>query len=256
MTAGLAMITECVICKKTLGNDSRENGFIFCYEHRKCSICNTDLSARETKWCYDKYVEENSEPELEKIDFTKLEVYHARCYTLRHSQSLIQLTQVEFDYLNLTRLIIEPNMDKSQLENEKDADTASARFIANMTYEQQQMCLSRMQASVAQVALALRLNPTKKKAEADVREKEKFNRARTEALTSSRPNTKSSEDSEEVQLGVFMEAHGLSERKIALEYMRRRNKQVKALMVALKIDEKAAIGMADGIMIKGGFYNK
>lgn len=248
--------TECIICAKPLGADSRSEGYFFCHEHRKCTVCKEDLTSRETRWCYDKYVEECEEKDLSKIKFDVIEVIHARCYTLRHTDSLVKITQSEFDYLNLIRLMIEPDMDLDRTGNENAAYEKSARFIANMNFEQQQMHLSRIQACVAQVQNAINLNPLKKKESLNEREKEKFARAKREALTSSRPDNKTSEDSEELQLGAFMELHGLTERKLALDYMKRRNKQVKNLRDALKISEQDAIAMADGIMIKGGFYKK
>lgn len=250
--------TECIICAKPLGSDSRNEGYYFCHEHRKCTVCTEILTAHEAKWCYDKYVEESKEESI-KIDLTKVEPIHARCYILRHRGDVtkISITQTEFDYLNLIRLMIEPDLDIDRVGNENAAYEKSARFIANMSFEQQQLHLSRIQACVAQVQNAINLNPLKKKESLNEREKEKFTRAKREALTSSRPDNKTPEDSEELQLGHFMELHGLTERKTALDYMKRQNKQVRKLLNDRVCEtEKDALAMVTGMMIAGGFYKK
>lgn len=251
--------TECIICAKPLGADSRNEGYIVCHEHRKCVVCKENLTARECHWCADKYEEDykqDKENPVKEIKYDVLEIIHARCYTLRHSDSLVKITQTEFDYLNLIRLMIEPDLDIDRVGNENAAYEKSARFIANMSFEQQQLHLSRIQACVAQVQNAINLNPLKKKESLNEREKEKFTRAKREALTSSRPDNKTPEDSEELQLGHFMEVHGVPERKLAIEYMKRQNKQVRNLRETLKISEQEAIAMVTGMMIKGGFYKK
>ncbi len=247
--------TECLICKKTLGADSREAGFMFCHDHRKCSICDGELNSNEARWCLKSYLEKYEKldfKEGEAIDYSVITIVHPRCKAINHT---VSISDSELDYLNLCRLLVTPNTDLSAVSNENIAMNASARLLKDMNHEQKLLHITMMQACIAQAQIIVKQDKEYKKDGLAEREKKHFDKARREAITSTRPATKTSEDSEELQLGHFMELHEITERKLGLEYMKKYNNGVKQFL-KIGMAEQVARDMSIKALIDGGFIKK
>lgn len=250
--------TECLICRKTLGAESREQGYLLCHEHRKCIQCTEDLTAREVRLCYDRYVEILEKDE--QPNYTLIDVICPHCSVLSRNHldkdPTLSIRQSEYDYLNLIRLSVIPDTDLNQVTNENNAMIYSTRLVQNMNFEQKSLHMSKLQACLAQVQIAIRKDPEFKKGYLEDREKQKFAKANREALTSSRPVSKSAESPEEIQLGTFMELHELTDRKIALKVMQDMNKGIKSFMTSLKVSEPLAREMSLKILKDTGRIKK
>jgi len=229
---------ECLVCHAPLGYDSKMHGMMLCHEHRKCVDCGLDLTVIEVKWCVQKHIEEfkNDQKEgLEKrievneITYTDLQVYHSRCYAYRYKPT-VTITQTELDLLNICRLMIDPDLEKDFTENENKSFENAAKFIAGMNYEQKCKHQAKLEACLAEIQNAIKKDPHYKKESLAEREKSRYNDARKEALTSSRPASKTPNDVKEIQIGQFMEMHGISDRSTAKKIVADFNKSVQHMM--------------------------
>lgn len=227
------MQTTCLICERTLGGESREMGYPVCHDHRKCKVCGEDIPAHEARNCvalYNRKFLDAREGELEQPTaktYEHLEMMHARCRpadVIKRGDT-ITISQEEYDYLNAVRLCFIPDLDLNKVSNENITMNNTPRLIVNMNHDQRLVCIEKMHAFIAQTQIAISQSGEKRTL-AD-REKEHAAKAKREAITSSRPTNKSSEDSQELQLGSFMELHGLTERKVALGIMKDMNNAIK-----------------------------
>jgi|SRR5215471_15889560 len=245
---------ECLVCHKPLGYDSKMHGYMLCHEHLKCEDCGDEVNVVEAEWCLKKYKQECKECDAENIPYHEFKVYHTRCYALRYKPTQT-VTQEELDKLNLCRLMIEPDLERDFTSNENEAFRQSERYVADMNFEQKCRHEAKLQACLAQVQIAIRKDPHYKKESLAEREKTRYNNARKEALTSSRPASKTPDDATEIQIGQFMEIHGLTERSVAKKIMADRNKAIKGL-VAIGIPEPMARENINADLLKKGILKK
>ena len=131
------MPSECVVCHKPLGADTKAEGFTLCHEHRVCCICKENaVTSTEAKFCINKFISESEEKDLTKLDFLDMEVYHVRCNVIANHEPIATITQTHLDYLNIIRLMIEPNPNLNLEANIKNAVVNTNRFISQLdTYE-------------------------------------------------------------------------------------------------------------------------
>lgn len=147
-------ITACTACTAPLGQDSRDSGYTLCHTHRRCTICEVDLTPVESQ-----YVSEN-----------KLEanIRCAQCYALERyamqvnpsgetptKKELVTISKAEYDLLNLARRLCTPLPNLSKETNEQDAVIANAQWIANMNTESIILHMRRMQAIAGGCHVAL-----------------------------------------------------------------------------------------------------
>lgn len=235
--------TQCIICGKPLGQESKDLGFTLCHEHRKCEYCDSDISPEDNRVCVSAAREFNKE----------VEVIHARCRVLRMKQTnsngqdaMITISQSEYDFLNLCRLAIIPNPDLNSTSNGKVAERYGMELIQNMSFELIQKHVEMMEHLCAQNRLFLNKDPKVKKELAAIREQEGRSLAKLEASTSARPSVKI--NNEEVQLAHFMEIHDIKERTVGLDLMKKFNKSIKDLMEKVKLSEADAREMTTKAM--------
>ena len=248
------MTDSCQICQAPLGQDSKDSDFILCHSCRKCSHCELPLTAREIKWCFDKWAETaelNPRPDLE--------VTHVRCSSSSLSAAndpILTMRASEFDRINMFRLMFEPDLALSDTTNENNTMIHTRRFIEHMDHERMLTFLKKLEAACEQVRIIVGTSRRDLQRLADKRDKEKEKAAKKEALTSSRPASKTVDDPEEIAIGTFMEMHGLKERKTAMKIWRDRNKAIKALMSVSKLPETAVIDMVNADLVKNGVLPK
>lgn len=260
-------ISECLICNKPLGQDSKDSGFIFCHEHITCTQCSAPLSSAEQKNAYDRFLEslDFKEGETEEtVSHELVERLHARCLVLSR-QPKIEVNQVELDFLNNLRLLInlpEPNLEVSIVTNENSAAIYSRQVIRSMSLEQMRMHLAMIESVAASVRNAINLHANYKK-EDDAR----FNKARFTAPTIKTPKHTESEtvqgtsstsvlpnkitQTREEALVRFMQVWQLSDKTKAKTLFSNREKVRKTFMEGLKLPDKLALEKANEIMVKG-----
>lgn len=244
-----ADFTECVVCLKALGQESRDMRFRTCRDHRACSVCGSSLTAREIEWCH---------AHLEGEPIEKLILTHMRCSIVTHSASddpTLSVKQSDLDYLNILRLMVVPDSDLNIVTNENNAMIQSARLISSMNFDQKLMHLKMLEACVAQCSVTIRTSPEYRKDLALEKQRGTEKRAKLESITSSRPAGKSLDAPEEIALGTFMEMHGLSERTLAKKILSDRNKAINSL-VGLGIPEALARENVNATLVKKGILKK
>jgi hypothetical protein len=235
-------------CTKPLGQESQDLGFLTCHEHRTCAKCGLEMRPAEIKWAVDKSIE-SEEP-------LKCEVLaHARCVILEtpsiSQDPTLSIKQSHYDYLNLIRLMVEPDLNLSIQTNEQTAMIQSTRLLTEMDFDHLYVALKKLEACVAQVSIALSQDRKKLKERASERERESFKRAQSEARTSARPSGKPANDEKEIMLAAFMERNAIADRSIAIKIKRDRDKAILAL-VAMGIPEAIAQESVDKDLTKRG----
>lgn len=241
--------TECIVCKAPLGADSRDARMRLCHAHRKCSVCGHDLNAREQRLVHDRVIE--NEETLDKLVPT-----HPRCEAITHPTAEQDPTrtikQSEYDYLNMLRLMVIPDLQLSVTTNENNAMIQCGRLIVSMqSFDEKLLHLRMLEACVAQASIAVRTDPKYRKDALADREKKHQQKAQTEALTSSRPVGKPADDTEEQRIGAFMQKYSLKDRKVALTILKDRDKAIVGFTKS-GIPTIQAIDLVEGMMIKSG----
>lgn len=242
--------TECVICKKPLGQESRDLEMRLCHEHRKCSKCEQDLRPAEQKWAHEKALESSD----------SIEVIHPRCAVLTHptpeQDPTLSIKQSEYDYLNLIRLMIEPDQDLSVITNENNAMIRVQQWMTGLSsFDDKSVALKKLEACVAQASIIVRTDPKYRKDALKERDAKREKTAKQEALTSSRPANKPADDDAEVRLGSFMQEHDLKDRKVAQTIMRDYDKAVLGF-TKTGIPMSMALTLVTQAMVKSGRLTK
>ncbi len=239
------VITQCLVCQAPLGSASREQQIPFCHECRKCSACGLPLGPLECKAAVSEYMElAIDEPDDKHQGIMKSLIQHPRCQTLTRPTAdkdpSVLVKQSYLDWLNNFRLLCEPQMELNEQTNEKQADIACHAVKARMSFEEQYIFLRRMEAGVAHMSIAVRIHAKTIKEKLDTREKLKFEKAKQEAKTSSRPVSKPSNDLQEIVLAQFMERNEIKERKHAQKLLKLRSDAIKGFMSLGMSEAKAA----------------
>lgn len=219
--------SECIICGKPLGQDSKDARHRTCHDHRACIKCNLPLHPREIQLAHDRVIEDSA-------DISTIQLIHTRCEVVDKpaaQDSVLSIKQSEYDFLNMLRLMCTPNRELSGVTNENNAMIQSSRLIADMDFDSRLLHLKMMEACVAQVSIALRTDKSYRKEAFKEREEREKKLAEKQKLVSSSPKPPkvAAVDPEEIALGTFMELHGLTERKTAQSAMRDMWKAVKGL---------------------------
>jgi hypothetical protein len=254
--------TECVICQKTLGDDSRSEGQLFCHEHRLCKYCSTEITVQESRICFNKFEERLEGEERKAPDYSLIDVECIRCKAIRHEPT-IAIRQSEYDYLNLIRLMIIPDMNLSVITNENNAWIQSARLIQNMSLEQKLVHLSMMQSLVGQLEVAVRQDPDwRKDALKDREDKVRRSKPQQEVKHKSTselepPPTrrtvqvKEEHKEDEFNLDKFMKDYGLSEREPAKKLFSQIKAAIKGWVRVGSAPELAEKQVIDGLVKSG-----
>lgn len=246
-------ITECLLCKVPLGAESRDLDFRLCKEHRKCNICSEDMRPREIAAAQSE-CEESYEGSLDNLPAL---LQHPRCATLQRSNAdqdpSVIVKQSYLDYLNNIRLLWEVETELSPETNEQSASIACGRLLINQPLEKIFLHLSRMQAAVAHISIALAKDRNKIKAVLDKREATKFAEAKKQAATSARPTTKVTDG--EILLAEFMRQHSIKERTVGKQLWKKRSDAINHFIKS-GIAELLATEMVDKMMVENGSLNK
>ena len=244
----LRTFTECIICERTLGEDSRSSGVMFCHDHLKCEICGDEISPSEAKWCYRRWYDLTSDPR-DKENIKNITRVHTRC-TIPQEMT-VPIKQTDLDFLNLIRLLVIPDMDLDQNSNEKIAYNASVQLIKNMNIEQTFIYMKKIESCLAQIQVARAQNPSLRK----TIDAERTVKARTESVGSAKSSSATPKSAKEVELSTFMELHGLEDRKEASEVLKERNKAIKSMMAA-GFQEEQAREMTNAMLLEQGRIKK
>jgi hypothetical protein len=241
--------SECIVCSKPLGQDSKDSGFRTCHAHRACTKCGDPLQAREIQWCHDRLIEDN-------LPIEALQLIHARCeiasrQITQDQDATLSIKQSEYDLLNISRLMTWPDVNLNDTTNENNAYIQSQRLISGMSFDQITQHLKMLEACVASVSIALRTSKDYRKDAFKERDEASKKRADKEKLTSSRPTKNVVDDPQELALGTFMELHGLTERKVAMQIQRDYEKSIKGFM-AVGVKELDARKLVIDTMVKQG----
>lgn len=241
-------VSQCVVCNKPLGQESKDLGFFTCKDHRACAICTQPVSPHEIRSCYLEVLEtlnDNPESTIQSTPISELiTIQHARCSSVTRKSAeqdpSVALKQSYLDYLNNARLLIEPDVDLSRESNEKLAGLAAEKWLADKPLDYILLFLRRMESIVAHTSIRLRKDRKVIEAELDKRERAKFAAAQRDAATSSRPAAKKSDDSDELAIAAFMRDNHITDRKTAQKKMKDRQKAMDHL-IKLGLTEEAAL---------------
>lgn len=185
--------SECSICNRPLGQESKDLGYLVCHDHRLCTVCNIDVSPHEVIYCLT----------------NKVNVTHARCLSFTE----VPQVQSQLDLLNLRRLL-----------------TETCVRISELSFDQKYQFLRMMQDTAAIVSVHLQKNKQELSTQLN---KEKHERekaqAKGEALTSSRPVGKPADAPDEKVIAWFGQTYGIKERKLILAELKNRDKAIAAM---------------------------
>ena len=239
--------TECVICDKPLGQETRDLGLAFCHEHQNCQFCSEQLDVSELKWCLRKYRDETP---VNELDPENIQIVHAKCLIASRKEPTIAVSQSDFDRLNLARLIVWPEKDKSVQTNQNDAVIQSRQLIANMDFEEINLLINRMEAVAIECRITLNSDPQHRKDILTEREKAKRDAERLAQAPKVKQNNR--EESLEIQIKHFTEIHEPldSSKENVKKLIESFNKTVKSMQKSMPgVSEEKIREMAIGFMI-------
>lgn len=243
-----ASYDACIVCGKPLGADSKDAGFRTCQDHRTCVKCEKHLNAREVQLCHERVLEDGASIET-------LVLIHPRCESLTHptleQDPTRSIKQSEYDYLNMIRLAVLPDTQLSVVTNENNAMIYEQKLVTSMSFDEKLLHMKMLEACLAQCSIALRQDPKYRKDALQEREKRHIERAKKEALTSSRPVSKPPEDEKEILLGEFMRINQITDRKTAQRVWKDREKAINGWM-ACGMDLAKSTAMVDDLLKKQG----
>lgn len=110
--------SSCQICKRPLGQESKDLGYQLCHNCRKCTTCGTETTPTESNYCI-----ANNWP-----------INHARCIKLPQGETL----QHQIDLANISRLLTEATLQ-----------------IQNMSFDEKYVFLRMLQDTAANVSLLI-----------------------------------------------------------------------------------------------------
>ena len=205
--------TECKVCGKPLGSDSRNEGYQLCHGCRKCKNCFVALSAKETSspGCVFQDLRNNGE----------WLVQHSNCDPEASPEDVspegsvesieipadYQPIQTKLDEMNTFRLMLTPDPRLSIESNRQLARNAVKPFIHEMTPDAMLLMVSKVEAIMAELSTLLAKNMVSAKAITQARDKEKFEEAQRERTVCQERNVpktiKKSENKQERAARVF-----------------------------------------------------
>ena len=242
--------TECVICQKPLGQDSRNLGYSLCHEHRKCIYCEKDISPAENITCLKALRERRSAlSNGTPPDYSEITVTHASCW-IQNQRKIddpeITVRQSTYDFANLCRLAIIPELELNAKTNRENAEVEGHKLVQNMDYLEKTMFIERLEAIASFQRMLLKQDPKFNKELLELREKQKASVARVEASTSARPQPKVR--AQDVQLAHFMEIYNIKEAEVGKKLLVQFNKAIQDLQNRSGFDEPTAREMVARVM--------
>lgn len=237
-------VSECTLCQKPLGQESRDLGYILCHDCRLCNDCKLPVSPQEITYC-------NSH---------SLVVTHARCLIYRDralkDTVAVEVNESLIERNNLARLILQPDMNLSVETNQSNAIINNKRFVCNMNFEELYVHVQVLMALAADCSLMLKQDKGKTvadiKKDLDRKEARKFREATIEAKTSSKPVGKrvQAEGEEvkgldEIRLAWYMEKFGVTDRKTAIRNSKLRDKAIEGMQKATGLSLEKCTTLVD-----------
>lgn len=267
--------TQCLICEKPLGHDSRSEGYMFCHSHRICSVCDAPLSPPQLRLCLKQYLEslEGQEDEkADRLDYNNVVITHPFCQlplTKFNGQATvtqdgfqnISFSQSDIDLLNLIRLTCSPDPELSQITNENLAMDKAEVLLKNKDLEKKILFEVRMEAVLSMIKIVIRKDPKFRKNYLEEREKE-FKSTKSPKEPQDIKDFKSVKEikqySEKVSLEAMIELHGLNpeNRSENIKIYENRIKTIKTLMAKMNLSEPIAQEMCDKSLIQSGVFKR
>lgn len=163
-------ISECVICKSPLGQDSKDSGYFVCHEHRNCAICGKPLLPRQIRIIRDQaqFHGEELTPDIVVHDNCKLDQIAA------DNNGKIPVSLAEIDLLNRYRLCLFPELSLSEEANIKQAEQTLPALITQMSHEEQYLFMRRLQIISARLSIALATSKDSIKKELAEKQKKEY----------------------------------------------------------------------------------
>ena len=201
-------LTECVICNRTLGHETRDLELPVCHEHRKCGRCSQDvLSAKEVEYCLS----------------NKLAIHHARCLSLQTPN-----LDMNIELLNLSRLIVNPNPLISRTSNQTTVKTAFSQMVHLLSHEQLLLIGDQAQALAAACSLALGKNRREMEQNIEERDAARYEKAKSAAAGNNLTIAdkiavkakKAAESADEKAIQTWMALPGMT-REVAMEQVKK-----------------------------------
>lgn len=177
------IITECLICQKPLGSESRDLGIPVCHEHRKCSKCGRDVQLVEIEYCLK----------------NKYPITHARELALSD-----QTLDTNAELSNLARLLLWPDPSLNRQTLQQRTTTQFNLLVNLLNHEQILLIIDQAQALAAAGSLAIAKN--RREIEISIQEKEakKHKKAAAERVEASKtPADKKAESAYEIEVKTF-----------------------------------------------------
>jgi hypothetical protein len=206
----------CLICSKPLGAESKDAGFPFCHEHRKCQRCNEDLAPYEAKAILetfnrsiDKEEKETGEtiPIEKRCEYLLMDVIHPAC-RINDPTAMVSIRASEYKFLNLIRNLVMPETDCSIELNGIRSIPYGRELVAEMEYDKLARTLERMERISSLIRIAIMQDPDHKKKQ--IADKITFEKAAKAQIASTSP--KETKEAKEPK-----ESHQPSEKEIAYQ---------------------------------------
>jgi hypothetical protein len=251
------IVTECVLCSKLLGHDSREQGWITCPAHRSCGSCGTRVAMPEDlRLRYNDIRDRGSELTEDSL------LIHPRCLMLRATQDAtsfpVTVSQSHYDLLNKARLSGHPDLTQSLQDNIDQAKDASSWWLSTMTFEEKLRHIQIMEAVLAQTLIASRVTKIEVKLVADkiaTAKKEKITKAQRQLLAATQSNGTTPQTEREISRPQYMDLlrwkdsypkQWIALSKTQQDQMKARERGIASYMKALQLDRTVATDMVDG----------
>ena len=265
-------ITECEVCQKPLGSDSRDEGFTLCHEHRLCSCCGQDLTPSQIalcyEWAYNKALKnpETAEEARKSFSLKDVVILHPKCDLLNVNSATQTISQVELNYLNDMRLALIPDFNLSMQADIEVSQVRSKRLLQNMDFDQLCRTLEKWRACLEVCQTTFLLDPSYRRGVLKDRQKEDFDKvlqarsrsAEEKEEKKKQPSLRERYDKvqplipkakDTLSLEVFLASHTLTDPDTAKELHKLWRNGILSL-TKLGASEEEAIKQADASLIK------
>lgn len=146
----------------------------YCSDCKMCSVCGEQINSDDLAYCV-KY---------------KIQHSHLQCIAPEIRDEIenrkVTITEKHLEYLNIVRLMIEPNTELSPAANQSEAEWRTQQFITGMSLEQKFLFLKRVESIAATCSILLKKDRRNIEIEISAKEREKYLAATSKQDSASR----------------------------------------------------------------------
>lgn len=138
--------TECVLCNRPLGQESKDLGWPYCHDHRKCVKCGEEISLLDAKISA-------------RLNDTDPQPKHNKCSLLDKPplirENMVAIDERYLNFLNACRLAIIPDAALNPQTNCQTAELFTQKLVVDMTLDEKFLMSEMLTAAATQVNIIL-----------------------------------------------------------------------------------------------------